>query len=597
MTTTQKKRLTVLGSLVAGIVLVNVIGQFVFARFDLTADKRYTLSNVSLDLAENITDPLTIKVFLNGTPPGEFQRLETETRQLLEEFQARNRNIRVDFVNPIGDGQDDEAKKDLIFDIFHLSNRGVTPDIDKQVRASINKITDLDKALFDSFYGSGMKPVSVSVMDHGKKTEAVLFPWAILNYRGHRVKVPLLKNMMTASTQENINSSVQHLEYAFANGLQTATERSAKKIAVIKGNAEIDDILMADFLRQVRDQYHIGTFTLDSVAKRPKESADYLKKNYDLAIIAKPKERFTDEEIQVLDDYVMHGGRTLWLVDPVHMELDSLAKGPALAFPIDLNLNNLFFKYGVRIQPELIKDEYAAEIKLATGDEGSGTRFSSYIWRYSPVMLPTGDHPIVKNVEAVRFDFASPIELLKNDIKKTVLLQSSPFSKAVGVPAQVSFEDVAIESDPKEYQGKGNLPAAVLLEGRFHSIYENRVLPFDESDHVSVGKSTRMIVVSDGDVVRNQLDKDGRPMELGYDRWTGKLYGNKDFMMNCVNYLLDENGLITLRSKDVSLPLTDTKKVEAEYTRVQIITVLAPLLVLALFGIGFTLLRRRMYAR
>ncbi|HLN94753.1 MAG TPA: Gldg family protein, partial [Flavobacterium sp.] len=282
MTTTQKKRLTVLGSLVAGIVLVNVIGQFVFARFDLTSDKRYTLSDVSLELVENVTDPLTIKVFLNGTPPGEFQRLETETRQLLEEFQARNRNIRVDFVNPIGEGQDDEAKKDLIFDIFHLSNRGVTPDIDKQVRASINKITDLDKALFDSFYGSGMKPAGVTVMHRGKKTEAVIFPWAIINYRGHRVKVPLLKNMMTASTQENVNSSVQHLEYAFANGLQTATERSAKKIAVIKGNAEMDDVLMADFLRQVRDQYHIGTFTLDSVAKRPKESADYLKKNYDL---------------------------------------------------------------------------------------------------------------------------------------------------------------------------------------------------------------------------------------------------------------------------------------------------------------------------
>jgi len=597
MKSTQKKRLQALVLLVAVVIAVNLIGQFVFGRFDLTSDKRYTLSDVSLELVENVTDPLTVKVFLDGTPPGEFQRLETETRQLLEEFQARNSNIRVEFVNPIGEGQDDEAKRDLIFDIFHLSNRGVSPEIEKQVRNSINKITDLDKALFDTFYGNGMKPAGVTVTRRGKKTEAIIFPWAIINYRGHRVKVPLLKNVMTATTQENVNSSVQHLEYAFANALQTATARNEKKIAVIKGNAEIDDVLMADLLRQVRDQYHIGTFTLDSVAKRPKESADYLKKNYDLAIIAKPKERFSDEEIQVLDDYVMHGGRTLWLVDPVHMEMDSLTKGPALAFPIDLNLNNLFFKYGVRIQPDLIKDEYAAEIKLATGDEGSGARFSSYIWRYSPVMLPTTDNPIVKNLEAVRFDFASPIELLKNDVKKTVLLQSSPFSKAIGVPAQISFEDVAQETNPKEYEGKGNLPTAVLLEGRFHSIYENRVLPFDEKDHVTVGKSTRMIVISDGDVLRNQVDNEGRPLELGFDRWTGKFYGNKDFMMNCVNYLLDDNGLITLRSKDQSLPVTDLKKVEAEYTKVQIITVVMPLAVLALFALGFLLVRRRLYAR
>lgn len=597
MKSTQKKRLQALALLVAVVIAVNLIGQFVFGRFDLTSDKRYTLSDVSLELVENVTDPLTVKVFLDGTPPGEFQRLETETRQLLEEFQARNSNIRVEFVNPIGEGQDDEAKRDLIFDIFHLSNRGVSPEIEKQVRGSINKITDLDKALFDTFYGNGMKPAGVTVTRRGKKTEAIIFPWAIINYRGHRVKVPLLKNVMTATTQENVNSSVQHLEYAFANALQTATARNEKKIAVIKGNAEIDDVLMADLLRQVRDQYHIGTFTLDSVAKRPKESADYLKKNYDLAIIAKPKERFSDEEIQVLDDYVMHGGRTLWLVDPVHMEMDSLTKGPALAFPIDLNLNNLFFKYGIRIQPDLIKDEYAAEIKLATGDEGSGTRFSSYIWRYSPVMLPTTDNPIVKNLEAVRFDFASPIELLKNDVKKTVLLQSSPFSKAIGVPAQISFEDVAQETNPKEYEGKGNLPTAVLLEGRFHSIYENRVLPFDEKDHVTVGKSTRMIVISDGDVLRNQVDNEGRPLELGFDRWTGKFYGNKDFMMNCVNYLLDDNGLITLRSKDLSLPVTDLKKVEADYTKVQIITVVMPLAVLALFALGFLLVRRRLYAR
>lgn len=596
MKVASKKRLRQLLVAVLAVVFVNIVGNYVFARFDLTSDKRYTLSEVATDIAENVTDPLTIKVFLDGTLPGEFGRLKAETRQLLEEFRARNRNIRFEFVNPIGEDQDKEIKKEILYDLFLLDNSQLPASDKQRYRKRIDAMGDLDKGVFDWFYGMGMTPASVTLKSQGKTTEAIVFPWAIVTYGEKRVKVPLLKTYMNATTQESVVGSVQHLEYAFANAIHKATTEKSKKIAVIKGNDELPDVLMADFLRSIREDYHIGPFTLDSVAKNPKASSDYLKKNYDLAIIAKPKDRFTDEEIQVLDDYVMQGGRTLWLVDPVHMEMDSLAAGPSLAFPLDLNLNNLFFKYGIRLRPELIKDEYGTEIKLATGAEGSA-QFTSYIWKYAPMALPQSGHPIVKNIEGVRFDFASPIELLRNDIKKTVLLHSSPFSRGIGTPAEISFDEVAEESSPKDYEGKGNLPMAVLLEGKFRSVYENRVLPFEEKDHRSLSPQNRMIVISDGDLLRNQLDKAYKPLELGFDKWTGRRYGNKDFMMNCVNYLLDDKGLIGIRSKDVDLPMIDPKKLESGYRRAQLITVALPLVALAVFGLVFMAVRRRMYAR
>jgi gliding-associated putative ABC transporter substrate-binding component GldG len=205
--------------------------------------------------------------------------------------------------------------------------------------------------------------------------------------------------------------------------------------------------------------------------------------------------------------------------------------------------------------------------------------------------------PIVTNLDGIKFEFTNPIEVLKNDIKKTVLLQSSPYSKAVGTPTPVNLNMVEERPDQKEFTGKGNLPVAVLMEGKFHSVYQNRVLPFKENAFAPIGKDTKMIVISDGDVVKNQLDKNFQPLELGFDKWTNNLYANKEFMMNCVNYLLDDNGLINIRSKEVDLPILDTQKVTEEYTFSQIITVGVPIVILLVFGLGFTFLRKRKYSK
>jgi gliding-associated putative ABC transporter substrate-binding component GldG len=426
----------------------------------------------------------------------------------------------------------------------------------------------------------------------------MVFPWAIAVYNNKEVNIPLLKNIMGASTTQKVIGSVQHLEYSIADAINKITKEKQKKVAVIKGNGELKEIYMAKFLMQVRESYHIGPFTLDSVAKNPLGSLAALEK-YDLAIIAKPTETFTDAEKQVLDQYIIHGGKTLWLVDQVAMEMDSLynSTGATLAYPRDLNLNDMFFKYGFRINPDLVKDERGSPIKLATGDPGSSAQFQEFNWKFAPQVYPESKHPIVKNLGGIKFDFASPIDTLKNGIKKTVLLQSSPYSRKIGSPAEISLNMVSEETTPKDYLNKGNIPLSVLLEGSFHSMFENRVLPFDQKSFENKGTANKMIVISDGDLIRNQLDKNGQPVELGYDQRSGNLYDNKDFLLNCVNYLLDDNGLINIRSKDLDLPLLDKEKVYQNYSFIQILTIGLPILILMLFGGLFTFLRKRKYAK
>lgn len=595
----KKKNIKGLFVTVAVLLAVNLIGTKVFKRFDLTQDKRYTLSRTSFDILEDVREPLYVDVFLEGDFPGEFKKLQTETQQMLEEFKAYNSNVQFRFINPLDESESSDAsKRDIIYTIFKIDNPVVSPQEKKEIQASIREIPDLNKAVLESFSGSGMTPARVTMNDRGKQTEAVVFPWAVATYQGRSVKIPLLKNAMGASTAEKVVGSVQHLEYALANAFNSVSKNKEKKVAVIKGNGEMHDLLMADFIKQVRQNYFIGTFTLDSVAKQPEETLSYLRK-YDLAIIAKPAEAFTDQEKQVLDQFIMGGGKTLWLIDQVKIEMDSLYNndGASLAFPQNLNLNDMMFKYGLRINPTLVKDIMAAPIALATGEQGSATQYSQYPWFYSPLVYPTSKNPITSHLDAVKFDFANGIDTLKNGIKKTVLLQSSPYSKPVGTPVEVRLDMVQERPGPAEFNKTGNIPLAVLLEGKFHSVYENRVLPFAQKSFANEGKANKMIVISDGDLIRNQLDKEFRPLELGYDKWTNKLYGNKEFLSNCVNYLLDDNGLINIRSKEVSLPVLDQQKVYASYTTAQIITVGVPIAALLVFGLLFTFLRKRRYGR
>ncbi|MDX6183673.1 gliding motility-associated ABC transporter substrate-binding protein GldG [Flavobacterium sp. Fl-77] len=561
MKAATQQNIKTLGITIFVLIVLNVLGSLFFHRFDLTKDKRYTLSETSLQIVKQVKNPLSIKIYMEGELPADFRRLQQETKQLLEEFQAYNNNIVFEFVNP-------------------LENE------------------DESMALIKSLYQKGLTPINITVDDKGKQSQAMVFPWAVAVYNNKEVNIPLLKNIMGASTEQKVKGSIQHLEYSIADAINKITKDKQKKVAIIKGNGEMKEIHIAKMLMQIRESYYIGPFTLDSVAKNPTGSLDALKK-YDLAIITKPTETFSDEEKQVLDQFIMNGGKTLWLIDQVSADMDSLYNqaGATLAYPRDLNLNDMFFKYGFRINPDLVKDEQGSPIKLATGEQGSATQYQDFVWKFAPQVYPESQHPIVKNLGGIKFDFASPIDTLKNGIKKTVLLQSSPYSKKIGTPAEINLNIVSEESSPKDYVGKGNLVLSVLLEGNFDSAFENRVLPFKENSFTAKGKPTKMIVIADGDLAKNQLDKNMMPVELGYDQRTGNLYDNKDFMMNCINYLLDDTGLINIRSKDLDLPLLDKEKVYENYSLTQFITIGLPILILLVFGLAFTYIRKRKYSK
>lgn len=555
MLKTKSHIVTVLVLLIA-LIIANVLGNHFFKRFDLTQDQRYTLSEAALQTLDHVDSPLIIDVFLEGEFPSEFRRLKTETQQLLEEFALYSDQVKINFINPI----EDDASRDN--NIQMLSQRG-------------------------------LQPFQITIKESGKSSQELIFPWALASYHDQTVKIPLLKNKIGATEQDMVTNSIQHLEYAFAEGFKKLTTEKSKTIAILKGNGQLNDIYIADFLKTVREHYNIAPFTLDSVTNNPQKVLDQLN-GFDLIISAKPTEAFTEEEKLVLDQYTMNGGKSLWLTEAIIMDKDSLLNdtGSAVAIMKELNLTDFFFKYGIRINPVIVSDMYSAPITLAIG-EGSNAQFQPIQWQYSPLAASNPNHPITSNLNLIKFDFASQMDTLKNDIEKTVLLRSSELSKLEGVPVEISLDVVTQESNPKVYN-KGPQSLAVLLEGEFTSVYNNRIKPVKLSEEKNKSIPTKMIVIADGDVIKNDVVRN-QPQELGFDRWTGQSFGNKEFLENAVNYLLDDDGLINIRTKDVAIAFLDSEKVSSQKTNWQFVNIVLPLLLLVLFGLAFNYYRKRKY--
>ncbi|MFI2744179.1 gliding motility-associated ABC transporter substrate-binding protein GldG [Zhouia sp. PK063] len=542
------------------VIIANIVASFIHYRLDLTQDHRYTLSKASVTIAKSVKKPIIVDVLLEGTIPAEFNKLKEETKQMLEEFSAINSNIKFNFVDPF---DDDTVDKNTI--VHHLQSIGLTP-------------------------------ANITVADGSKTSQELVIPWAMAYQDKQTVRVPLLKNKIGATTEQRITNSVQQLEYVFADAFKKLTTINKKKIAVLRGNGELDDLHKADFLSTLREHYSIAPFTLDSVTQEPQKTLNELE-NYDMVLIAKPTKPFTDAQKYVLDQYTVNGGKSLWLIDQVDAEIDSLYNptGKTFAIPRDLNLKDMLFKYGVRINPDLVNDLYFTQIVLANG-EGNNAQYNPVPWLYNPMVFSKNNHPINNNIDALKFEFTSPIDTLKNTLKKTILLQSSPLSKLDGTPREISLEMVTQQPKKEEYgTNGGNYPLAVLLEGKFTSAFKNRVKPLKLSGvKDDAEKASKMIVISDGDLIKNQI-RNGRPLELGYDKWTNSFYGNKEFLMNCVNYLLDDDGLINIRSKKIKISFLDEEKVASQKTTWQAINLLLPTGLLLLFGFGYGYYRKRKY--
>lgn len=532
------------------LIILNILGNSVYKRFDLTKDKRYTLSNETKEIVNKIDEPLTVKIYLQGDFPAEFKRIQQETNQFLEELQALNDHIKFRFVNPVGNS------KELV--------------------------------------KKGLQPSRLTVKENGKVSEAVIFPWAVISYKDKTENVSLLSNAVAKNQEEQLQNSIENLEYEFTNALQKATTDKNKKIAILKGNGELDDIYLVSFLKKLGEYYKLAEFTLDSVKTYPKNTLKELL-NYDLAIIAKPTQAISEKEKLTMDQYIMNGGKTLWLIDNVVAEMDSLmVNGKSIAFNRELNLTDLFFNYGVRINYNISKDLYSSSIRLASGNTGNQTQYQDFQWHYFPLVISNNNNPISKNLDPVLLKFPSSMDTLHNGITKTVLLQSSPYTKIIGTPTNVSLNEIAKQVDKKEYKNSNTI-FGVLLEGKFKSAYAARTKPFDIKNYKFQGIPNKMIVISDGDIIANDVFK-GEPLPLNADKWTGQPYGNTDFLLNAVQYMLDDSGVLNLRSKNLQIRFLDKERVFQEKSYWQILNIILPLIILGIFGITFRYLRKKRYS-
>ncbi len=549
----MKKHLKHIILLSIGLILINVVSNYFDTKIDMTADKRFTLSKTSVKVVKQIKEPVQIIVFLKGDFPSYFKRLANETENLLQDFHQENPHIDYVFINPLEKGDD-------------------------YVKSLIDK---------------GLQPAQISLQKSGKMEQVLVFPWAVIKQGQREMPVSLLTKAYAQSIDDQIEKSIENLEYALTNAIHLMTAKKQQKIAVIKGNGELDDMHIADFLRSAGKKYRLAPFTLDSVATEPVKTLLDLQ-DYDLAIVAKPTEKFNDSEKFVLDQFLMHGGRLMLLLDAVKAHKDTLMyHGKTYALNAELNLTDMLFAYGVRIKPELVKDLIAAPVVLKVGQIGNKPQLEQFPWFYSPLAQPNTKHPIGKNLEMVMLDFVSPMEMLKNKTQKTVLLSSSPKTQLVGVPTEINFDEIGKKPDLTKYTA-GTQILGVLLEGHIKSAFNHRVKPIKVDNTLENGESA-LIVISDGDIIRNQTDK-GKPLELGFDKWSKIKYDNKQFLLNAVDYLMDKNGVISLKNKEVKLKFLDQNKIIAELRFWQWLNLLLPLFLLGLTAWLFNYWRKRKFA-
>ena len=527
-----------------GYVLLVYISTFFSGRADLTDDQRYTLDSASISVIKSIDDYAVIDVFLdNDNFPREFQRLRDETIALLEEISAINGLVSFQLINPLENPETSNQN------IQALTQRGLTP-------------------------------MQMEIQEDGQLQRQLIFPWALASLNDQTVKIKLITDDLNNDQRILATESIAQLEWAIVDGLHKLTARKTKNIAILKGNGQLPDLKIADALTGISFYYNLAPFSLDSVETQPEHTLKELQ-NYDLVISAGPSESFSEAEKFTLDQYLMSGGRMLWFIDFADITIESLLNesGKATALYNDFNLTDFFFSYGIRLKPQLLLDNNSAPLTLVVG-EGSNTEFQTFPWPFRP-LASNQNQPITSHLAEIKFDFANPIELLKNNISKTILLESSNRSVVAGLPRIIDLNLVSqLDSIPKT--GK-TYPLGVLLEGEFQSSFKMRLAPFKLSQRRDESKPSKMIVYSDGNLIANDVSRNV-PLDLGYDQWTGQRFGNKQLFVNTVSYLLDDFDLVTIRQKTVNLAFLDPEKITNSKNLWQTVNIgipIAMLLVLA----------------
>ncbi len=545
------------------IIVVSFLSGLGFTRFDFTKEKRFTISQVSRDILATLPADTKVTVYLEGNLTGGMKRLQNETRDMLGNLQAySHNNLQFEFIDPLA-GQSAE-----------------------QQQQTITKLQSW-----------GLEPTNLGVKTETGINQQIIVPAAMVTYNGKNIPVKLLHQQQQKglSADEVINNSIENLEYAFVSGIKKAVSGGQAAIGFTTGHNELTDAQLNDAMASLSDGFLVGRVDLKSI---PFDSL----RNIKMLVVAKPDKAFTEAEKYKLDQYIMRGGRVLWAIDQVSAELDSMRGkgGEQMAFPKQLNLDDQLFVYGIRINYDLIADLNCAQIPVNTGSMAGQAQLQMVPWLFYPVFIPQTKHPIVKNLDGIYSEFPSTIDVLETkNVQKMVLLATSPFNKALKVPHLLSLQAIEEEPDPKAFQSPQKI-TGVLLEGKFASNFKNRPQPEDVGSNITTtpeSAPTKMVVISDGDIFKNQVSADGSPFPLGFDRYSQQTYGNKNLLLNIADYLTDDSGLIELRTKEIQLRLLDRARVKSEKMFWQLINTVAPLLLVLIFAIFQHYIRRRKYAR
>ena len=567
------KKPTLLPSILL-IILINIIFSWTDYRIDLTEDKKHSISEESKRILQDLDDIIFIKIYLDGNFPAEFKYLQSELLNLLTSFKSISKdNFDFEFINPNNTNNTKEKNN-----------------------------------LFKQLVKNGLTPTDIEIRSTSSKSNQIIFPGALIYYKDKQQAVNFLKNSIGKKPKENINSSIENLEFEFISAIHNLTKTKIHTIAFLEGNGQLNSKEIYDLTESVLqdneklsyyyniERFNIKDFKMDSDQTEADITQQITDLNrYKAIIIAKPTIPFNILEKFIIDQYIMNGGKILWLIDGVKADLDSLKESTSfIALKNDLNLDDQLFKYGVRINANLIEDIRSTQIPIVTGYSNNIPQQSYFPWPYYPLLFSESNHPISKGLDAVKCDFVSSIDTIKNPIKKTILLTSSKQSRLNPTPTKISLG--IIENPPPIASfNKSKIPIAVLLEGKFESVFKNRIIPKKSIKFKHKSETTKMIVVADGDIAKNKISKNN-VYPLGYDEFINHTYeGNKKFIMNAIHFLCDDIGLTQLKSKQITLRLLDKEKITSNKLLIELINIITPLLLLLLFTILFLHIKKKNY--
>ncbi|MEA3449236.1 MAG: gliding motility-associated ABC transporter substrate-binding protein GldG [Bacteroidota bacterium] len=562
----RKQHIVQLILLLLIVALINFIGSIWYLRIDLTEENRHSLSDTSIELLKDLDDIMYVKVYLEAEAlPVDLLRLQRKVREMLNDFRRYSPEIEYEFINPF-----EEEDREIQYKIYkQLEEKGLIP-------------TEMREGGPES------------------SRKQLVFPGAILSYKGNEYPVNFLENEGIGGSDKKINKSISRVEQKFVQGMMRLINPEVKKIAFIEGHGELDEYQTMDIMISLSEFYKIERLSIDGVLG----ALD----NYEAVVMAKPTQRVSEKDKFILDQYIMDGGKVLWLIEWMGMSMDSLSNQPSsMALIRDINMDDILFNYGVRINPDLIQDLNCLSIPITVNQRSGEPQFEPRQWYFFPAVSSENNHIINKNVTLIRTQFVSSIDTVGEDdnINKTYLLKTSPYSRTLGVPVEVSLDMLRRPPLPRLFN-EGKQPIAVLLEGRFESNFEGRI-PLEFVRNKDIGfkpesKPTSQIVISDGDMIRNYVHQRGErrePFQLGADRYYQQQFtpGNKEFLMNAVNYLCGDEALIKLRMRDIKLRLLDKGKVREQGVFWSVFNTVVPVIIIVLLGLTLIMLRRYKYTR